>query len=112
MVEEGSLPRELNHFFVAPLAEIGKVPTMFAFKQPTELPIPLNKLLESVLARGLSRNLPAGKLSRNQYAYQRAGSTETYQRISLRNLYAYQFISMQVSEQKSACETALSDLDK
>ena len=111
MVEEGSLPRELNHFFVAPLAEIGKVPTMFAFKQPTELPIPLNKLLESVLARGML-SLPAGRLSRNQYAYQRAGSTETYQRISLRNLYAYQFISMQVSEQKSACETALSDLDK
>ena len=75
MIENAAIPEKLRHFYIAPLDKPGKDPTKAKNKRPIALLSPLVKMLELVLVR---RILPLAQeqLSEDQYAYQRARSTE------------------------------------
>ena len=75
MIERIYIPGALKHLFVAPLDKPGKDPGVCNNKRPIALLNPLMKLVELVIVRRL---LPLVEhlLSADQYAYQRARSTE------------------------------------
>ena len=75
MVEWDCVPKPVRSFYIVPLDKAGKDPRKCANKRPIALLSPMMKLLELILVRRLLPKLE-GKLAEEQYAYQKARSTE------------------------------------
>ena len=75
MAEWDCVPAPARRFYIVPLDKAGKDPRKCADKRPIALLSPMMKLLELILARRLLPKLE-GKLAEEQYAYQKARSTE------------------------------------
>ena len=75
MLETAIIPKNLKQFYIIPLDKPGKDPTSCGGKRPIALLPSLMKMLELIIVR---RILPivSDIMSEDQYAYQRARSTE------------------------------------
>ena len=75
MAEWDRVPTPVRRFYIAPLDKAGKDPRKCANKRPIAFLSPMMKLLELILVRRLLPKLER-KLAEEQYAYQKARSTE------------------------------------
>ena len=75
MLENNHIRTKLRRFQIVPLDEAGKDPTKGVNKKPQALLSPLLRPLELILVRGILPHVEK-KISRSQYAYQKARSAE------------------------------------